>query len=148
MGKESNRIPKPFFEFQGSQYMGILSKAGFKYDTTFGYADCPGFRNGMSHPFRPYNLKTGEEIEILEIPLTIMDRTMGSYMRLDLEKAWVLTKQLIDIVKECKGVITILWHNTQMQGESLEFYENMLKYCYEKNAWLTSGENICNFWES
>ena len=32
-----------------------LKAAGFRYDTTLGYNDVPGFRNGMCHPFRPFN---------------------------------------------------------------------------------------------
>jgi peptidoglycan/xylan/chitin deacetylase (PgdA/CDA1 family) len=149
LGKEIIGYRNHFLRFRVPNTWELLSKAGFKYDSTFGYSDCAGFRNGMCHPFRPYNLETGEEIEILEIPLTIMDRTlMESHMKLDLENAWRLTKQLIDIVEKCKGVITILWHNTQMQGKNLKFYENVLKYCSEKNAWITSGEEIYNFWES
>ena len=50
-----------------------LHEAGFLYDVTFGYADCVGSRNGLCHPFKPFNLKTGKSIEILEIPLGIMD---------------------------------------------------------------------------
>jgi peptidoglycan/xylan/chitin deacetylase (PgdA/CDA1 family) len=126
----------------------LLSKAGFKYDTTFGYADCVGFRNGMCHPFKPFNLNTGEQIDILEIPLTIMDCTLlRDYMRLDFEKAWELTKQLIDKVEQYRGVITILWHNSYMSGYYLKFYEKLLKYCSDKNAWITSGAEICNWWD-
>ncbi|AKB34380.1 hypothetical protein MSSIH_3690 [Methanosarcina siciliae HI350] len=149
LGKEVIGYRNHYLRFIVPNTWEFLSKAGFKYDSTFGYSDCAGFRNGMCHPFRPYNVETEKEIEILEIPLTIMDRTLQeNYMKLGLERAWELTKRLIDIVEECKGVITILWHNTEMRGENLKFYENVLKYCYENNAWLTSGENICNFWES
>ncbi|MDM7920081.1 MAG: polysaccharide deacetylase family protein, partial [Methanosarcina sp.] len=149
LGKEVIGYRNHFLRFRVPDTWELLSKAGFKYDSTFGYSDCSGFRNGMCHPFRPYNFETGKEIGILEIPLTIMDRTLlESHMKLDLENAWELTKRLIDIVEKCKGVITILWHNTQMQGENLKFYENVLKYCSDKNAWITSGEEIYNFWES
>ena len=39
-----------------------------------------------------------------------------------------------------------LWHNTYMAGDNLMFYEKMLKYCYEKGAWMTSGEEIWKWW--
>jgi len=42
----------------------------------------------MCHPFRPFNLNTGQEMEILEIPLAIMDQTLLSYMQLNMEQAW------------------------------------------------------------
>ncbi|MGP8337637.1 MAG: polysaccharide deacetylase family protein, partial [Methanosarcinaceae archaeon] len=125
LGKKVIGYRNHYLRFKTPDTWEILSKAGFKYDTTFGYNDCSGFRNGMCHPFKPFNLNTGKEIEILEIPLTIMDCTLfGDYMRLDFNKSWELTKQLIDTVESYNGVITILWHNTYMQDDNLKFYKN------------------------
>ena len=142
LGKKVVGYRNHFLKFKVPDTWELLSKAGFKYDATFGYADCVGFRNGMCHPFRPFNLDTGKEIDILEIPLTIMDCTLFDYMKLDMEGAWKITKLLIDTVERYNGVITILWHNTYMAGENLKFYEKILKYCYEEGAWMTSGEEI------
>ena len=142
LGKKVIGYRNHFLRFKVPDTWTLLEKAGFKYDTTFGYADCVGFRNGMCHPFKPFNLNTNEEIDILEIPLTIMDGTLFDYMKLDFNKAWDITKMLIDIVEKHKGIITILWHNTYMVDENLKFYEKMLKYCHEKKAWMTSGEEV------
>ncbi len=131
-----------YLRFRVPETWEHLSRAGFRYDATFGYADCVGFRNGMCHPFKPYDLRAGREIDILEIPLVIMDGTLDSYMRLDAEKAWEIIRQLIDVTERCHGVITILWHNTYMEGERLKLYERILQYCREKGAWMTSGEEI------
>lgn len=111
----------------------VLRKAGFMYDATFGYADCVGFRNGMCHPFRPFNLNTGREIDIVEIPLTIMDTTLFDYMHLDMKYAWKITKLLIDRVEKNNGIISILWHNTTLK-EDTKFYEKILRYCSNKGA--------------
>jgi peptidoglycan/xylan/chitin deacetylase (PgdA/CDA1 family) len=131
-----------FLRFKVPDTWEHLGNAGFKYDSTFGYPDCAGFRNGMCHPFRPINLNTGREIDILEVPLIIMDRTLTRYMCLDGERKWDITKNLIDATERCHGVITILWHNTQMSGEWLGLYEKILRYCEEKGAWISSGEEI------
>lgn len=53
-----------------------------------------------------------------------------------------LAKLLIDTVEKYKGIITILWHNTCMVNDKLKFYEKILVYCYEKGAWMSSGEEI------
>jgi peptidoglycan/xylan/chitin deacetylase (PgdA/CDA1 family) len=125
----------------------ILHEAGFVYDCSFGYADCTGFRNGMCHPFRPYNLHNEKIIDILEIPLVIMDGSLfEDYMRLDTGTAWELTRRLIDTVAGYHGVITLVWHNTTLAGEQRIFYEKILNYCSEMNAWMTSGEQICTWW--
>lgn len=132
-----------FLRFRTPDTWQLLADAGFSYDATFGYADCVGFRNGMCHPFRPYDLRAGREIDILEIPLTVMDGTLDkTYMRLDPVKAWDVTKRLIDTVERYHGVFTLLWHNTYMEGERLKFYEKVLAYCRERGAWMTSGEEI------
>lgn len=121
----------------------LLSQAGFRYDCSLGYADCAGFRNGMCHPFKPYNLHNNKITEIIEIPLVIMDDSLfDKYMRLDADRAWEITQRLINTVAECQGVITLVWHNTYLIGDKRKFYEKILKYCAEKNAWMTSGENI------
>ncbi len=124
----------------------LLKRAGFKYDATFGYNDCVGFRNGMGHPFRPFNLESGDFIDIIEIPLIIMDCTLDSYMRLDTEQSWLVIKRLLDTVSNISGAVSILWHNTDMQGEKLELYEKILSYGKEKDAWMTSGSELYNWW--
>ncbi len=142
LGKEVTGYRNHYLRFKVPDTWEFLSKAGFKYDTTYGYADCVGFRNGICHPFKPFNLNTNKDIDILEIPLTIMDRTLFDFMKLDMIGRWKITKLLIDTVEKNNGIITILWHNTFMIDENLRFYEKILKYCHEKGAWMTSGEEI------
>ena len=77
-----------------------------------------------------------------------MDDSLSDlYMRLDSGTAWEITRQLIDTVANCHGVITLLWHNTTLFGEQRTFYENILKYCAGKRAWMTSGEQISAWWK-
>lgn len=142
LGKKVVGYRSHYLRFKVPVTWEILSKAGFKYDTTLAHVGCVGFRNGMCHPFKPFNLITNKEIDILEIPLTLMDTTLSNYMRLDFQGSWTIAKLLIDTVEKYNGIITILWHNTSMFGDNLKLYEKILKYCYEKGAWMTSGEEI------
>jgi hypothetical protein len=136
-----------FLRFKVPETWEYLHEAGFFYDTTLGYSDCVGFRNGMCHPFKPFNLKTGKPIEILEIPLNIMEMTYQHKMNLDNNKSWELTKQLIDTVAQYHGVLTLVFHNVAFMQDQWKFYEKILKYCAEKNAWMTSGEQISRWWK-
>ena len=124
----------------------LLNRAGFKYDTTFGYSDHVGFRNGMCHPFKPFDLDTKKQIDIIELPLIVMDVTLREYMGLNAVQSWNLCKKLIDTVEDVGGVLTILFHNKSFDNIYYKgwsrLYERLLDYCYKKNAWLTSGENI------
>ncbi len=116
-----------YLKFRVPDTWELLEKAGFQYDTTLGYSDCIGFRNGMCHPFRPFNLKTNREMEILEIPLMLMDRTLIQYMQLTMEQAWDQTERLLETVEQYHGTINILWHNTFMEGDELRFYRKILE---------------------
>ena len=121
----------------------MLARAGFTYDSTLGYGDCAGFRNGMCYPFVPFNLNTGAPVGIIEIPLILMDCVMDStHMRLDCASRWRLTRQLIDSVARVHGVFTIIWHNTSMEGDDLRLYRKILDYCREKDALITSCAEI------
>jgi len=138
-----------YLRFQVPETWERLSHAGFQYDATFGYADCVGFRNGMCHPFKPFNLNTNQKIDILEIPLAVMDSTLDpTYMRLDGTSKWEVIKMLIDRIAACHGVFTLLWHNSYMDGKNLELYETILRYCNGKKAWMTTGNNICSLYST
>jgi len=140
-----------YLKFEIPDTWTLLYKAGFKYDTTLGYADSVGFRNGMCHPFKPFDLNSSKQIDIIEIPLTIMDGTLLQYMQLNVEESWQICKRLIDSARDLSGVVTILWHNSffdeiYRKGWG-KLYEKILKYSYENNGWLTSGEEIWKWYK-
>jgi peptidoglycan/xylan/chitin deacetylase (PgdA/CDA1 family) len=150
LGKAVIGYRNHYLRFKVPETWDLLAKAGFKYDTTFGYNDMIGFRNGMCHPFKPFNLSTNKEIGILEIPLIIMDGALFDSVK-SFEEAWEITKRLIDTVEKYNGVLTLLWHNNVFNCPFREkwkkLYEKILEYSYKKNAWMTSGEEIWRWWE-
>ena len=148
LGEKVRGYRNHFLRFIVPDTWEILQDAGFQHDSTFGYADCVGFRNGMCHPFRPYNLTTDRVIDIIELPLVIMDDTLfNSYMHLDADSAWNLTRDLINKTEKNHGVITILWHNYAFISKFYaKFYEKILDFCRIKNAWMTNAGEIASFW--
>jgi len=134
-----------YLRFQTPATWYHLQQAGFNYDTTFGYNDMPGFRNGMGHPFQPYDDHRRRAIELLEIPLHIMDSSLltagGSPAG-----AWTIIRELVEQVRSCRGVLTVLWHNDvfscPFKQSSARLYRQLLAYGREQGAWLTSGTEI------
>lgn len=147
LGKEVIGIRMHYLRFDVPGTWRVLADLGFKYDTTFGYPDMPGFRNGMCHPFKPYDLCIEKEVGILEIPLTVMD---GSLFKMPLDEAWAIIKGLIKITEKNKGVLTIVWHNNTFDeifcGGWAKLYEKILQFLKRKNAWMTSGEEVYKHW--
>jgi len=123
--------------------------AFFDYDSTFGYADHVGFRNGVCHPFKPCT-PDGRIIDIWEIPLTVMDTTFIKYMDADAREAFEWVKLLVRKVEKVKGVITLLWHNTTFDelvyGEYARMYRALLRYFKARGAWLSSCGELYDYW--
>jgi len=136
-----------YLKFELHNTWNFLEKADLKYDTTLGYADCAGFRNGMCHPFYPFNLESNCFMNIMELPLNIMDGSLSFYMRMDFSNKIKLIKELIDETAKNKGVLTILWHNSGINEENGVLYNEVLKYAFEKNAWLTSAGEVVKWYK-
>ncbi len=149
LGRKVTGYRNHYLRFKVPDSWDTLEKAGFGYDTTLGYPDMVGFRNGMCHPFRPYNLHTDTEFNILEIPLVIMDGTLFDSVR-SYDEAWETAKRLIDTVASCNGVLTLNWHtnsfNCSFKASWPRVYEMILQYCHERGAWMNSIQNFVDWW--
>ena len=155
-GKKIIGVRNHVLRFKTPDSWNILASAGFKYDTSYGYCDMVGFRNGMCHPFQPFDLNKKKAIDIMEIPLNIQDWTLRMEMRKNFQKSWDSIKNLIDITEKYKGVLTILWHSwtfalpISLGGifgkEWTELYEKIIKYAVEKKAWITNCSDLYRFY--
>ncbi len=89
-------------------------KAGLAYDSTLGFHDQIGFRAGTCFPYRPWSLDEDRELQIVEIPLIVMDVTALSYLALSNEVAFERIATLVNRSRAVGGVFTLLWHNTTL----------------------------------
>ena len=149
LGRNVTGYRNHYLRFKVPDTWEYLANAGFGYDTTFGYNEMVGFKNGMCHPFRPYNLRTDREVNILEIPLTLMDSTLFDLAK-SYDEAWNLAKRLVDTVASCRGVLTLNWHSDSFhcpyKKRRPELYEKILAYCSNQQAWLTNGADLWRWW--
>lgn len=128
-------------------------KAGILYDTSLAFADHVGFRAGICFPFKLFDVIENRELDIWELPLTVMEGTLQSanYQNLPPEKAYEEITKYIEMVKRFNGVFVILWHNSSFdplggwEGWG-EVYEQVMKYIGEQDAFVSSGREIVEEW--
>lgn len=124
-----------YLRFNFEDLIQELSQSGLKMDASLGYAEVIGFRNGFSLPFSPFNFKTNQKSNFIEVPLTIMDATLSRYQKIGKEEA---LSQIENFIEENKSnaIISILWHNTHFTNFKyegyLEVYEGVLN-CLKNN---------------
>ncbi len=85
----------------------------FAYDSTLGFAEHYGFRNSYCLPFRPFDFRTGQAHDFLEIPLNVMDTTLHHprYLQLAPEEILPALLPMFREIERFGGVATVLWHN-------------------------------------
>lgn len=100
-----------------------------RYDSSVGFPDQIGFRAGTSFPFRPWCWAENSELNLIEVPLILMDCTLVKYMRLDIHEGLVRVRALVRRVRETGGVFTLLWHNTPLHDPDYHgWYEAILDF--------------------
>lgn len=125
-----------------------LKQLGFEYDTTFGYPDQIGFRNGMCYPFRPYDAQKEQYIDILELPLLVMDVTFFKYMGLDVDNSFRLFMKVFNDVKRLNGVLTIVWHNNCYAGDHRLLYDKIFAVIQQADdAWIATSKELSDWWK-
>jgi hypothetical protein len=118
-----------------------LARAGFPYDSTFGYNDALGFRAGTTQPFSPPAAE-----HLLELPLNIQDTAMFYPSRMNLSESRALDscKQLLKIAKAFGGVVTVNWHTRSLSPERLwgDFYKTLLDEMRRYRVWFGTAQEI------
>ena len=126
---------------QDSTTIGVLEEAGFVYDSTAGYNETVGYRNGTAQVFRPFGART-----LLELPMHIQDGALFYPQRLDLSESQAEERcqPLIDHAAREGGVLTLLWHDRSHGPERFwgDFYLQMIQKLQSRNAWFGSAGQV------
>jgi peptidoglycan/xylan/chitin deacetylase (PgdA/CDA1 family) len=139
LGEDIAGIRQHYLNLKIPETWEIQYEVGFKYDSTFGYRDRIGFKDGKYLPFHPLSNS------FFVIPLTIMDSALFSNYKNE-DEIWRICIDLINTVEKHKGLLTVLWHqrffNENEFPGMISIYEKIIKISKEKNAWITTAYNI------
>ena len=120
--------------------------AGFAYDTTLGYNEGLGFRAGIAAPFHPWDAERTRPLDLLELPLTLMDGVLFRTWKLDAAPASERVRTHLDAVERAGGLAVLLWHPNS-GAEPLypgwwPAYGAALAHLAERGAWVATGREI------
>lgn len=89
-----------------------IAEAGLIFDSSLGFTDTVGFRNGACFAFPPYDFSKEKPHQFLEIPLAIMDGSLVEQSLATAESPRVLADRVLNASRKFGwGGISILWHN-------------------------------------
>ncbi|MBL7137792.1 MAG: polysaccharide deacetylase family protein [Bacteroidales bacterium] len=113
-GKEITRSRQHFLKFSFPATFQHLATLGILDEYSMGYASHSGFRAGIAHPFRFFDLTLNEEKPLRIHPVPVMDVTFRDYLRLTPEESLHEIKQIISQVRLYNGRFISLWHNESL----------------------------------
>ena len=128
----------------------IYADAGFFIDSSLGFAEREGFRNGTTAPFRIFDIPANQPLNIWEMPLAIMDTTLYGYRDLDLQAGIETTRRLMEVTKEFGGVLVILWHNIMLDtlgnGRIAPHFTGILENLDPRTVYVASLRDALSVW--
>lgn len=114
LDKDINSGRQHYLRFKAPDTWLHWHKLGMRYDSTLGYADHEGFRCGTCHQFNVFDIEGDQELDLVEIPLIVMDETLRSYRDMNIDEAHERIIYLARICFKVGGTFTLLWHNTSL----------------------------------
>jgi len=119
----------------------VLEVAGYSYDSTAGYNETPGYRNGTAQVFRPFGCQT-----LLELPMHIQDGAMFLPNRMNLldSAAWRLCESFVSNAIRFGGTLTLLWHDRSHAPERFwgDFYIRLVQRLRSINPWFATAGQV------
>jgi hypothetical protein len=137
-----------FLRHDTHRSLAQLDRLGFALDRSQGYADRPGMRAGFSFPYRPYDIARERPLDLVELPLAVMDATLSDqrYLGLSAEEGLRRAIAVLERVAEAGGTVAVLWHNDRFAGPYARgwdrCYERLLGWVRERGGRLCACEDL------
>jgi hypothetical protein len=128
------------------QLFQAVESACLLFDSSVGFTDTVGFRNGACFAFPPYHLREERPFQFLEIPLAIMDGSLIEAARnLGNTPQQIADSVLMESRKLGWGGTSILWHNPIEPISVPDQINRVFWECAEKRhtfreEWVNSDE--------
>ena len=123
-----------------------LESAGVRFDSSLGFAPHEGFRNSYCLPFKLFDFENDRIMDVWEIPLIVMDKTLFGYRKLTYDDAFNSIRELIGRIKRHGGVVTLLFHPDFLDEEEKpgirNFYERVLNMIMNEEFKYMNGKEI------
>jgi len=111
-----------------------LQRSGLAYDSSIGFAEMCGFRNGANFAYPPYDFEAERAFDFLEIPLVIMDGSLPEASRTLRMKPQEIADRILEESRRLGwGGVSVLWHNPM---EAVQVPENI-----NRVFWKSSERN-------
>ncbi len=110
LGSTVKSCRQHWLRFSWAKTWKAQQRAGLELDTTLGFNDRPGFRNGTALSFRPWDFVQNESMKLKALPNVLMDSQFYDYHEYTDEERDNEINKWVNEVKFVHGEAAIIWH--------------------------------------
>ena len=142
-------VRQHFLRLDFPETLRMHAHLGFEYDATLGYSDREGFRSGISFPFFPFDPDEARAMDLLELPLSLMDRTLEA-RGYDERVASRVLRTYLDLAVKYGGLFSLLVHQSALDEQEHPYigllYRSLLEDVGQRDVYCRTGEEIARWW--
>jgi hypothetical protein len=112
-----HRCRQHWLRFSWAETWAAQELAGLGLDTTLGFNDAPGFRNGCALRFHPWDPTAGQGRPLEAIPLMLMDSHLYDYALLSESDRDQVLGNWLDELKQVRGIASVVWHQQAFHSD-------------------------------
>jgi hypothetical protein len=128
------------------QYWRSAAESGFSYSSCLAFDDDIGHLDGIDLPFIPFDKEKDTAIDLVEIPLAIMDCALIRNEAAGSDEVISRGKDLIDQAADSGGMIVLDWHQRTLYNPDYpgwgELFRTITSYALRKEAYSATMEQI------
>jgi hypothetical protein len=103
-----------FLRWENPATWRIWNTLGLRYDSTLGFANGAGFRNGTCYEYRVYDVLERRALQLRERPLVVMDCAVLGDRQSYASDAYDVCVKYAATCRQFDGDFTLLWHNSRL----------------------------------
>ncbi|MCF8443172.1 MAG: polysaccharide deacetylase family protein [Saprospiraceae bacterium] len=123
-----------FLRFEVPTTWQAWEDQGMVWDSTLYYAEQPGFRCGVCYAFPVFNFLTRQKLRLKEVPLTAMEVSWTSYLKVSPDEMLNDMMQLHETVRKYNGTFVLLWHNSSFNTSEWKAFAKVYEKLLEKQT--------------
>ncbi len=104
-------VRQHFLRYEAPATPRLQHAAGFRIDSTLGFAEHEGFRHATCLPFQLFDSIANRPLDVWEMPLALMESALFNRRALTPEAARQATETVLATCRRFGGAAVMLWHN-------------------------------------
>jgi hypothetical protein len=137
--------------FEFNKTFEIFNSAGLKYDTSMGFNDFNGYRNGSAFVHHPVSTSTDSRYSFYEYPLVFMDSVFTKKGYISRNRILAEAEEFANTVAETPFFTgSLCWHDSAFYRDSelAGAYSDIIKTLKKKDIFLGCGQELHDFHNS